>query len=216
MLLKEDYLLSQGAGLPASEQPRQCARASRPRRIPVCLLAYLQTNSTYIRPASLHLLLALLSRDLGMEACKGIGSQKVPIEKHVAPPPMMTKSRSSVSTALEPTSKGRGIPASGRSSRLVASMLEPEVWNTTISSWRRKSPSQPTPPRRMIFDSSCTQDAPNLNRSRTVSSPRTSASLNVMVGFCAGMSMLPRDCRPRLGNNGHGPAERSRQQRASP
>lgn len=109
----------------------------------------------------------------------------MPIEKHVAAPPTRIKSPSAESTTLEPTINGLGTSASGRTSRAVASIFDSEVVNTMISSSRLTKPSVPTPPRRTKNPRPWAQAAPNLDRRKTVSLPRTWASVKVMVGFCS-------------------------------
>lgn len=116
----------------------------------------------------------------------GKNVQKVPIEKQVAAPPMMTMSPSFVNATLEPIIRGRGIsevPSEvGIDSRLTTWILEPRVEKTAMSSSRLITPWQPTPPA-IINKSWCwICAAPTLDKRVTVSSPTTVVSEKVMVG----------------------------------
>lgn len=104
------------------------------------------------------------------------------MEKHVAAPPIITISRSSVKTTLEPTIKGRGVSDVGIVTRVTAWISDPEVEKTVMSSSRLIVPSQPTPPRTIKEPRSWMLMAPNLDRSLGVSFPCTIASLKLMVG----------------------------------
>lgn len=73
--------------------------------------------------------------------------QKVPMEKHVAAPPIMMISWFSVSAILEPTINGCGTLEIGITSLVTACISDSVVEKTTMSFSWLTVPSQPTPPR---------------------------------------------------------------------
>lgn len=175
----------------AAEQSHQYARTANQRlRRP----SSLRVISTCIHLASLQVESAPNNYSMVPREHSGIRDvQKVPMEKQVAAPPTMTKSRSFVSTRLEPIIRGRGIVEGGRS-RLIISTFDSDE-TTIMSSSRLIYPCSPMPPRTIKDPRSWTQAAPNLERRTTVSFSRTSALLKVMVGPCACyVSFAPLSC----------------------
>jgi hypothetical protein len=117
--------------------------------------------------------------------------QKVPMEKHVAPPPTTTTLPSGMETAECPTNSGRGTDSCSApcpSSRRVIVNSSPDTEHSKTSSRSLSRWSLAMPPRITNSPSWWRQVAPNLvNSHRDVSTSTFSESLsgvNLTVGFC--------------------------------